>query len=176
MQFEETPLAGAYLIITESHADERGAFGRIFCVDEFSLAGLNTSWQQANVASNVRAGIIRGMHYQTAPNAEIKLINCIKGRIFDVIVDVREGSPTRYQWFGEILEASDTKQMYVPEGFAHGYQVLEAGSSINYLVSAAYAPKSEAGLRWDDPKLAIDWPILADIQLSDKDKIWPLLD
>jgi len=175
MRFEATPLAGAYLVVTESHFDDRGAFGRIFCVDEFTQAGLNSRWQQANVASNVSAGIVRGMHYQTAPNAEVKLINCIQGRIFDVIVDVREASATRYQWFGAILEASDNKQMYVPEGFAHGYQVLEAGSSINYLVSAAYAPESEAGLRWDDPKLAIDWPILSDVQLSDKDKLWPLL-
>lgn len=175
MQFEEAPLAGAYLIITEPRSDERGAFGRTYCVDEFSEAGLNTTWQQANVASNVSSGIVRGMHYQTTPDAEVKLVNCIKGRVFDVIVDVREGSPTRHQWFGEILDASDNKQMYVPQGFAHGYQVLEAGSSINYLVSAAYAPESESGLRWDDPKLAIDWPIRNDIQLSDKDKLWPLL-
>ncbi|MEE9336117.1 MAG: dTDP-4-dehydrorhamnose 3,5-epimerase [Granulosicoccaceae bacterium] len=176
MQFEATPLAGAYLINSEPRSDDRGAFGRTFCVDEFSEAGLNTSWQQANVASNVSSGIVRGMHYQTAPHAEVKLINCIKGRVFDVIVDVREGSPTRYQWFAAMLEASDNKQMYVPEGFAHGYQVLEAGSSIHYLVSAAYAPQSEAGLRWDDPKLAIAWPIKSEIQLSDKDKLWPLLD
>ena len=175
MRFEATPLAGAYVITTDLHGDDRGAFGRTFCVDEFSAMGLNTHWQQANSASSVMKGIIRGLHYQTAPHGEVKLVNCMQGRVFDVIVDVREGSATRHQWFGLTLDAADNKQLYVPEGFAHGYQVLEAGSKISYLVSAAYAPESEAGLRWDDPKVAIQWPITDNIQVSDKDKLWPLL-
>lgn len=176
MRFDATPLAGAYVIVTDLHSDDRGAFGRTFCADEFSAMGLNTHWQQANAASSVMSGIVRGLHYQTAPHAEAKLVNCMKGRVFDVIVDLREASATRHQWFGVTLDETDNKQLYVPVGFAHGYQVLEAGSRISYLVSAAYAPESEAGLRWDDPKLAIDWPISEGIQMSDKDKLWPLLD
>lgn len=175
MLFEQTPLQGAYIITTEPHNDERGSFGRSFCVDEFSAQGLNTHWQQANIASSVSAGIVRGLHYQTAPHAEIKLVNCINGRIFDVIVDVRETSATAWQWFGLELSAEDNKQLYVPEGFAHGYQVLEPDSRIQYLVSQSYVPSAEAGLRWDDPKIGIRWPLTSNIQLSEKDKIWPLL-
>jgi dTDP-4-dehydrorhamnose 3,5-epimerase len=175
MLFEQTPLQGAYVIVTEPRSDERGAFGRSFCVDEFSQHALNTHWQQANIASSISAGIVRGMHYQTSPHAEIKLVNCFKGRIFDVIVDVRDTSATQFQWFGIELSADDNKQLYVPEGFAHGYQVLEPDSQIQYLVSQSYAPEAEAGLRWDDPRINIRWPLTNDIQLSEKDKAWPLL-
>jgi dTDP-4-dehydrorhamnose 3,5-epimerase len=175
MLFEQTPLQGAYVIVTEPRSDERGSFGRSFCVDEFSQHALNTHWQQANIASSISAGIVRGMHYQTSPHAEIKLVNCFKGRIFDVIVDVRDTSATQFQWFGIELSADDNKQLYVPEGFAHGYQVLEPDSQIQYLVSQSYAPEAEAGLRWDDPRINIRWPLTNDIQLSEKDKAWPLL-
>jgi len=175
VRFEATPLDGAYVVITDPISDSRGSFGRTFCADEFAEMGLNTHWQQTNVATNVMPGIVRGLHYQHAPDAEIKLVNCIAGRIFDVIVDVRDGSATRYQWFGLTLEATDNKQLYIPEGFAHGYQVLEAGSAISYLVSSAYAPQSEAGIRWDDPAIGISWPGVDEVHLSDKDKLWPLL-
>jgi len=126
-------------------------------------------------AWNTRKGIVRGMHRQKDPHAEVKVVRCTQGAIFDAVVDVREGSPTRYQWFGVTLSASNGLQLYIPEGFAHGYQVLEDNSELVYLVTAHYAPDAESGLRWNDPKVGIEWPILANIDISDKDAAWPLL-
>jgi len=173
--FEPTPLAGAYVIHPERREDARGHFVRTFCEQEFFEHGLTTSFVQANAAWNTHLGTVRGLHRQLSPHQEVKVVRCTQGSVFDVIVDCREGSGTRYQWFGLTLSASNGKQLYVPEGFAHGYQVLHDDSELAYLVSAHYAPNAESGLRWNDPILGIEWPIQNDVDVSDKDANWPLL-
>jgi dTDP-4-dehydrorhamnose 3,5-epimerase len=174
MRFTPTALAGAYLIHLEPRVDERGMFARTFCAQEFSAQGLETSFVQANLSTNTRAGTARGMHFQRAPHAEVKLVRCVKGAIYDVIVDMREGSPAYLRWFGAELTEDNGLMMYVPKGFAHGYQALTDGATAFYMVSAYYAPQAEGGLRFDDPKLAIKWP-RAVSDVSDKDAKWPLL-
>jgi dTDP-4-dehydrorhamnose 3,5-epimerase len=174
VRFTPTGLAGAYLIHIEPRVDERGLFARAFCAREFAARGLETSYVQANISTNARAGTVRGMHFQRAPDAEVKLVRCVKGAIHDVIVDMREGSQTYLRSFGAELSDDNGLTMYVPKGFAHGYQALNDGASVLYMVSAFYAPQSEGGLRFDDPKLAIVWPrAVADV--SGKDAKWPLL-
>jgi len=174
MKFESTPLAGAYLIHPDPRADQRGTFARAFCADEFSSHGLEKTFVQTNISTNVHAGTVRGMHFQHAPHAEAKLVRCTKGAVYDVVIDLREGSPTQYLWFGAELSEINGTAMYVPKGFAHGYQALTDGATVFYMVSAFYAPHSEDGLRPDDPKLAIKWPRTV-TGLSDKDAKWPLL-
>jgi len=176
MQFLKTPLDDLYLIKPELREDERGFFARVFCEDEFSEHGLCTQWLQANIAHNKERGITRGLHYQHSPNAENKLVRCTRGTVFDVALDLRPDSKTYRQWFGAELSESNQQMLYVPEGFAHGYQVLEANSELHYMVSAAYAPESEDGVRWDDPTINIQWPIQDAVILSDKDQQWSLLD
>ena len=175
MLFIPTPLDGAFVIEPERRADERGYFARTFCNNEFAEHGLETSFVQANAASSKNRGTVRGLHLQLPPNAEVKVVRCTQGAVFDVVVDCREGSKTKYQWFGVILTADNGHQLYVPEGFAHGYQVLEDNSELTYLVSAHYSPDAESGLRWDDPAVGIKWPITDNIELSEKDTAWPLL-
>ena len=174
MRFTPTGLAGAYLIHLEPRVDERGLFARAFCAQEFAAQGLETSYVQANISTNARAGTVRGLHFQRAPHAEVKLVRCVKGAIYDVIVDMREGSQTYLRSFGAELSDENGLMMYVPKGFAHGYQALTDGASVFYMVSAFYTPQSEGGLRFDDPKLAIKWP-RAVTDVSDKDAKWPLL-
>ena len=174
MRFEPTGLAGAYLIHLEPRVDERGLFARTFCAQEFGAQGLETSYVQTNISTNARAGTVRGLHFQRAPQAEVKLVRCVKGAIYDVIVDMRAGSPTYLRWFGAELSDANGRMMYVPKDFAHGYQALGDGASVFYMVSAFYAPQAEGGLRFDDPKLAIAWP-RAITDVSDKDTRWPLL-
>ena len=174
MRFSPTGLAGAYLIHLEPRVDERGLFARAFCAREFAAQGLETSYVQTNISINARAGTVRGMHFQRAPDAEVKLVRCVNGAIYDVIVDMREGSQTYLRAFGAELSDGNGLMMYVPKGFAHGYQALSDGAGVFYMVSAFYAPQSEGGLRFDDPKLAIAWPRpVADV--SGKDAKWPLL-
>ena len=174
MRFEPTQLAGAYLIHLEPRVDDRGLFARTFCAREFGAQGLETAYVQTNISSNARAGTVRGLHFQRAPDAEVKLVRCVKGALYDVIVDMREDSPTYLQWFGAELSDDNGIAMYAPKGFAHGYQALTDGATVFYLVSAFYAPQAEGGLRFDDPKLAIKWP-RAVSDVSDKDAQWPLL-
>lgn len=176
MKFLPTPLVGAFVIEPELRTDERGFFARVLCVDELGEQGLCTQWMQANIAFNKFKGITRGMHYQHEPNAEVKLVRCTRGSVFDAIIDMRPNSSTYRQWFGVELSESNQKMLYVPTGFAHGYQVLQDNSELHYMVSAKYAPQSEAGVRWDDPKIAIGWPITESVQLSEKDEQWSLLD
>ncbi len=175
MKFQSTPLEGLFLIEPEPRADDRGFFARVFCVEEFARHGLCTSWLQANIAQSKSKGITRGMHYQHSPHAENKLVRCTKGSVFDAVIDMRPDSNTFKQWFGAELSESNQTMLYVPEGFAHGYQVLEDETQLHYMVSALYAPQSEAGVRWDDPAVGIDWPIKEAVQLSDKDEQWSLL-
>ena len=174
MRFAPTPLAGAYLIHLEPRLDQRGTFARAFCAQEFAAHGLETNFVQANISTNARAGTVRGMHFQREPYAEVKLVRCTRGAIYDVIVDMREGSKTYLRWFGAELSEENGLTMYVPKGFAHGYQTLIDGATAFYMVSAFYAPEFEGGLRFDDPKLSIRWPRIVSDK-SDKDGKWPLL-
>ncbi len=167
-------MAGAYLIHPEPRLDERGSFARAFCTQEFSAHGLETAYVQANISTNARAGTVRGLHFQRDPHAEVKLVRCVKGALYDAIVDMREDSDTYLRWFATELSEDNRLMMYVPKGFAHGYQALSDGATAFYMVSAAYAPQAEGGLRFDDPRLAIEWP-RAVSDLSDKDGKWPLL-
>jgi len=174
MKFTPIPIAGGCLIGIEPRFDQRGMFARAFCAQEFAAHGLEISFVQANISTSKRSGTVRGMHFQREPHAEVKLVRCTKGAIYDVIVDMREASETRFGWFGAELSEDNGLTMYVPKGFAHGYQTLTDGATAFYMVSAFYAPESEGGLRFDDPKLSIEWPrAVADI--SDKDATWPLL-
>jgi dTDP-4-dehydrorhamnose 3,5-epimerase len=174
MRFEQTPLAGSYLIHLDPRVDARGTFARAYCAQEFSAHGLETSFVQANISTNARAGTVRGMHFQRVPHAEVKLVRCTGGAIYDVIVDIREESATYLGWFGAELSEENGLMMYVPKGFAHGYQALSDSATAFYMVSSFYAPDSEGGLRFDDPRLAIKWP-RAISEFSDKDAKWPLL-
>jgi dTDP-4-dehydrorhamnose 3,5-epimerase len=174
MRFEPIPLAGGYLVHLDPRVDQRGMFARAFCAQEFAAQGLETSFVQANISTNVLAGTVRGMHFQREPNAEVKLVRCVKGSIYDVVVDMREGSSTHMRWFGVELSEDNGLMMYVPKGFAHGYQALTDGATAFYMVSAFYHPESEGGMRFDDPKLSIKWP-RAVSERSDKDAQWPWL-
>lgn len=159
MRFIPTSLAGAYVIEPERLEDERGYFARTFCRDEFLAHGLNPSLAQCNVSFNARKGTLRGMHYQTKPHEEAKLVRCTRGSVFDVIVDIRADSPTRFQWFAIDLTAENGRMLYIPEGFAHGFQTLEDNSELFYQMSERYSPQSARGLRWNDPAIGIRWPI-----------------
>jgi dTDP-4-dehydrorhamnose 3,5-epimerase len=170
--FTETPLPGAWLVDLEPRRDERGFFARAFCAREFEAHGLKTGIVQANVSRNVARGTLRGMHYQRAPFAEVKMVRCIAGAVFDAIIDLRPDSPTRHRWFGVELRHEDGRMLYVPEGFAHGYQALADGSEVLYLVTQFYAPQHEAAIRWDDPLFGIRWPVMPPI-LSPRDAVHP---
>ncbi|WP_416898625.1 MAG: dTDP-4-dehydrorhamnose 3,5-epimerase [Minwuia sp.] len=175
MIFRTTPLDGAYTIELERRQDARGYFARAFCAREFADRGLETEFVQANLSVNAQAGLVRGMHFQAGDDAEVKLVRCVRGAIFDAIVDIRAGSPTHLQWFGAELSEDNGLMMYVPRGFAHGYQSIAEGTMVHYMVSAFYAPDAERGLRHDDPMIGIDWPRPV-TDLSEKDRAWPLLE
>jgi dTDP-4-dehydrorhamnose 3,5-epimerase len=180
VKFHETPLPGAYLIDLEKRGDDRGFFARAYCRNEFAQQGLVTAFVQVNNSLSSEAGTLRGMHYQLAPRAETKLVRCIRGALWDCIVDLRPDSPTFGQWFGETLSAENRRMMYVPKGFAHGFITLEPATEAFYFVDEFYAPESERGVRWNDPKFAIRWPqqprVLSekDAQARDFDPAWHL--
>ena len=171
-----TPLdiAGAAIVELRLTGDERGFFARSFCREEFMTAGLEPFVEQANVSYNVRAGTLRGMHYQVAPAPEAKLVRCTRGRIVDVMVDMREDSPTYLQHAAIELSEDNRRAVYVPPLCAHGYLTLVDDAEVSYQVSAPYTPSAERGLRFNDPVLAIAWPAEA-IIVSEKDGTWPLL-
>jgi len=173
MIFTETELPGAYVLDLERREDDRGFFARAWCMNELGDHGLVTRIVQANVSFNNRKGTLRGMHMQVAPHAEVKVIRATRGSVLDVIVDLRPDSPTFKRWTGVELSAANGRALYVPEGFAHGYQTLEDDTETFYLVSEFYAPDAERGLRWDDPALGIEWPDPENAILSDKDASWP---
>lgn len=168
MKFTETPLKGAFLIDLEKREDERGFFARAFCVNEFKQHDLDANIVQINNSLSVDKGTLRGMHYQLAPKAETKIVRCIKGALFDVIVDLRKDSPTFLKWFGAEITADNRRMMYVPKGFAHGFITLEPHTEAFYMVTEFYAPEMERGIRYNDPALAIEWPI-EPVVVSDKD-------
>lgn len=175
MIFEELPLGGAYRIDLSRREDERGWFARVFCADAMREHGLASCVRQTNHSFTKRRGTIRGLHYQLPPNAEAKLIRCVRGAVFDVIVDLRAGSPTQFCWHGEVLSDVNNRMMYVPEGFAHGFQALSDGAEVSYQSSAPYTPDSERGIRYNDPKTGITWPV-HEVIVSQKDAAIPSLE
>lgn len=172
MKYIETPLEGAWLIEPEKRGDDRGFFARIFCQREFEGHGLASTFVQANNSLSGPRGTLRGMHYQLPPHAETKLVRCIQGAFWDVILDLRPDSPTFGQWFGAELSAANRRMMYVPKGFAHGLITLTEDAESFYLVDEFYSPDFERGVRWDDPKFNIEWPIAPTV-ISDKDRRHP---
>ncbi len=174
MQFTPTALEGAMIVDLQRLEDERGFFARSFCRREFDQLGMNSDVVQANVSFNVNKGTLRGMHYQVAPAPETKLVRCTRGSIVDVIVDMRESSPTYRQHIAVELTADNHRALFVPANFAHGFQTLEDNSEVMYLVSGFYTPACERGLRFNDPALNIQWPVPVE-HMSDKDTQWPLL-
>lgn len=169
MTFSETPIPGAYLIGLEQRADERGFFARAFCEREFGERGLSSRFVQANNSLSRRAGTLRGMHYQLEPMAETKLVRCIRGALFDVVLDLRRASPAFGRSFGAELSADNRSMMYVPKGCAHGFLSLHDDTEAFYFVDQFYAPQLERCVRWNDPRFAIAWPRPAEF-LSDKDR------
>ena len=159
MKFAETKLEGVFVIEPELIEDERGFFALSWLPEEFAERGLNPRLAQCNISFNWLKGTLRGMHFQAAPHEEAKSVRCTRGAIFDVVVDLRPGSPTRYRWSAVELTAENRRMLYVPEGFAHGYQTLEDATEVFYQVSETYHPESARGLRWDDPRLDITWPL-----------------
>ncbi len=173
MRFEPTRLEGAWLIVPERVEDERGFFARTWCRRELEARGLNACIAQCSVSFNRRAGVLRGMHYQAPPHAETKIVRCTAGAIFDVIVDLRPASKTFRQWFGAELTAENHRMLYVPDGFAHGFQTLVDGSEVFYQISTFYEPASACGVRWDDPAFGIEWPGARERIISPRDRAYP---
>lgn len=168
MKFIETPLRGCYVIELEKREDDRGFFARAFCINEFGKLGLDAAIVQINNSLSIYKGTLRGMHYQLAPKAETKIVRCIKGSLFDVAVDLRKESPTFLKWFGAELSAENRKMLYVPKGFAHGFVTTEENTEAFYLVTEFYSPEHERGIRYNDLRINIQWP-LAPVIISDKD-------
>jgi dTDP-4-dehydrorhamnose 3,5-epimerase len=175
MKFHFTPLEGARLIELEKRGDERGFFARYFCEREFAANGLETRFVQINNSLSTSKGTLRGLHYQLPPAAEVKVVRCVRGALWDAIVDLRPGSPTFKKWFGAELTAENRLMMYVPRGFAHAILTLTENAEAIYLVSTFYGPEQERGVRWNDAAFRIEWPI-DPREISAKDAKWPDLD
>ena len=175
MTFTETLLLGAFLIDEERKYDERGYFTRVFCQREFAAHGLDPTIAQASIASNRRAGTVRGLHFQFPPSAEAKLVRCTRGALLDVMVDLRPESPTYLQHMSVELTADNGRALYIPERFAHGYQTLADDTDASYQMNEFWAPGEAGGLSYDDPRLAIQWP-LAVTEISQRDREWARLD
>ena len=172
MMFHALHLVGAYRIEPQLIVDERGAFARRFCADTFRDHGLEIDLVQRSISFNARAGTLRGMHFQRPPHLEAKTVRCTRGAIFDVMVDLREGSPTYGRWHGEELSADNRLTLYIPKGFAHGFQTLVDDTEVDYEITPVYVPECSRGFRYDDPILNITWP-LRTIVVSDRDKALP---
>jgi dTDP-4-dehydrorhamnose 3,5-epimerase len=172
MIVKDTDIAGIRIIDIEPREDERGFFARSFCTEEFAKHSLEHTIVQCNISYNIRKGTIRGMHYQLPPHEEVKMVRCTQGAIFDVAIDLRKQSATYLQWRGFELKAHECRMLYIPKGFAHGYQTLMDNTTVLYMVTEAYHPESERAIRWNDPSVKISWPI-ADPILSPKDRHHP---
>jgi dTDP-4-dehydrorhamnose 3,5-epimerase len=173
MVFKETRLKGAFIIELEKIVDDRGFFSRAWCQKEFEAHGLNPNVVQCNLSFNTSKGTLRGMHYQIAPHEEAKIVRCIRGKVYDVIIDLRLKSPTYLQWIGVEISSENRKMLYVPENFAHGYLTLADNTELFYQVSHFYSPESESGIRWNDRTVNIKWPQTNGLIITDKDKNWP---
>ena len=173
MRFTELELAGAWLIEIEPHRDERGFFARTYCAREFEEHGLVSMIAQCSTSFNAKRGTVRGMHYQTAPHAEEKVVRCTAGSIFDVIVDIRPDSPMYARWCGVELSAVNRRMLYIPVGFAHGFQTLTDDAEVLYQISTEHAPAASHGIRWTDPSLNIAWPITEGVIVSERDASFP---
>lgn len=172
MKFTETPIAGAWIIDLEKRGDDRGFFARLFCAREFDEHGLVTKFVQANNSLSAVKGTLRGMHYQLPPRTETKLIRCIQGALWDVILDLRQNSPSFGRWFGAELSAANRRMMYAPKGCAHGFLTLTEDAESFYLVDEFYSPEHERGVRWNDPRFDIRWPHEPTL-ISEKDSHHP---
>lgn len=172
--FTPTPLAGLWVVERGRIEDDRGFFSRFFCQQEFAGIGLSRPISQINHTLTRNRGTVRGMHFQTPPHAEAKLVSCVEGTVFDVAVDIRTGSSTFLAWHGEVVSAGNRKSLFIPEGFAHGFQALSDDCQLIYLHTAPYAPEAEGGLNPSDPALAIDWPLPIS-EVSERDRGQPLL-
>lgn len=172
MQFEAIGLDGAWLVHPERIGDSRGYFVRTFCVNEFGEHGLATEFPQHSVSSSSRKGTVRGMHFQRAPHGEVKLVRCLTGAIWDVIIDIRPSSPTFRQSRGFELSGENGLQLYIPEGFAHGLQTLQDDTRVNYLISRFHVPGAADGLRYNEPGFDVKWPLPVTV-ISEKDLAWP---
>lgn len=175
MKFTATKLDGSYIISLTPFQDDRGWFARTYCKNEFAAIGHTKEWVQMNHSVTYLRGSIRGMHFQYPPVTEIKMVRCIAGAVYDVIIDLREGSPTFLQWVGAELSATNRQMLYIPDGFAHGFQTLTENCELIYHHSSFYTPGSEGGIRYNDPRVGINWPLPA-AGLSERDQQHPLLD
>ena len=174
MRFTETDIVGAKVIDPNPHEDDRGRFMRAWCAREFAELGIDFVPVQANMGFSVRMGTTRGMHFQTEPALEAKLVRCTRGAIFDVVLDLRPASPSYGNWHGTELTAENGRMLYLPEGCAHGYQTLQEGTEMHYMTSAYYTPSAARGARFDDPVFRIQWPLDATV-VSEQDRNWPLV-
>jgi dTDP-4-dehydrorhamnose 3,5-epimerase len=172
MRFVETPLSGAYVLEPEPSNDERGFFARVWCREELEDHGLNGVWVQSSISFNEKALTLRGMHYQAAPYEETKLVRCTAGAVFDVILDLRDGSPTRHAWFALELSVENNRTLYVPAGFAHGFLTLLDASVVEYHMSESQHAESARGVRYDDPAFGIEWPA-APAVIGERDGAYP---
>jgi len=172
VNFRQTPVVDAWEIEIEPIGDHRGWFARTFCRDEFTTRGINSSVAQCSTSFNPRRGTLRGLHYQTSPHLEAKLVRCTRGAVFDVAVDLRADSPTFARWVGVTLTADNGRMLYVPEGCGHGFLTLEDNAEVHYQISQPYHPESQRGVRWNDPRFQIGWPGIPEI-ISDRDSNYP---
>jgi dTDP-4-dehydrorhamnose 3,5-epimerase len=173
MRITATALPGVFVIDVERKDDERGFFARTYCREEFTAHGLCTTWVQCNVSHNTRAGTLRGMHWQAAPHEEVKLVRCTAGAAYDVIADARPDSPTYRRWIAVELTAANCLAVYIPGGYAHGFQSLADGTELFYQMSSVYVPEAARGARWNDPALNIEWPACANRIIAARDQNFP---
>lgn len=172
MKFAQVEIPGVWLIGQERRSDERGYFARVWCDEEFRAHGLNPVHVQVNTQFSPKAGTLRGMHFQRAPHAEVKVVRCLRGAVFDVAIDLRAGSPTYRKWFGTTLTPDGGDMLYVPEGCAHGYLTLADDTEVLYFTSRAYVPEAATGVRHDDASFGVRWPRSIDV-ISQADRTWP---
>ncbi|MFI4966567.1 MAG: dTDP-4-dehydrorhamnose 3,5-epimerase family protein [Caulobacterales bacterium] len=172
MRFTDTAIAGVVLVDIEPHEDARGAFARLQCPDEFAAAGHAFAPAQTSLSRNPHAGTLRGLHYQSAPHAETKLVRAVRGRMFDVALDLRPDSPTHRRWTAAELSADNARALLIPHGVAHGFLTLEPDTDVLYQIAPAFEPGHEAGVRWDDPAFAIAWPAAPRL-ISERDAAYP---
>jgi dTDP-4-dehydrorhamnose 3,5-epimerase len=175
VKFRETPLPGAFVIELDRRVDDRGFFARAFCERELGEHGIPIAWPQCNISRNTRAGTLRGMHYNAAPHREAKIVRCMRGAIFDAVVDLRAGSPTRLRWFGIELSADEGNALYIPEGFVHGFLTLRDDTDVFYHMGRFFQPDAARGLRWNDPAFGIQWP-RTPTTISERDATYPDFD